>query len=57
MKFLTYLMKRKCDLVLSTPSGKGCVQELYEYMVSEKMINECTLNSVIERDSKESVKY
>jgi len=52
-----YLMKRKSDLILNTSSGYGCVQELFEYMISESMIEEPTKESVIAKDSSESVKY
>ena len=52
-----YQMKELSDLVLSSPSGKGCVQELYEYMVSKEIIPEASFEAVVLRDSKESVKY
>ena len=35
-----YLMKMNSDLILNTSSGYGCIQELFEYMVSKSMINE-----------------
>ena len=38
-----YLMKKSCDLVLSTLSGQGCVQELYEYMVKNNLIKKSVL--------------
>ena len=52
-----YLMKRHSDLILNTSSGYGCIQELFEYMVSNAMIKEPSKESVIQRDSNESVKY
>lgn len=52
-----YLLKELSDLILNTSSGEGCVQELYEYMISQKIIKEASIDSVILRDSKESVKY
>lgn len=52
-----YIMKNKSDYILKTSSGEGCVQELYEYMVTNNLIIEATLDSVITRDSEESVKY
>lgn len=52
-----YLMKKVSDFVLLTNSGEGCVQELYEYMINKGIIKEATVESVIIRDSKESVKY
>ena len=52
-----YLMKDKSDYVLNTKSGEGCVQELFEKLISDKIIKTPTLKEVIERDSKESVKY
>ncbi len=52
-----YLMKENADLILNTASGHGCVQELFEYMVSKLMIKEPSNESVIKRDSSESVKY
>ncbi len=52
-----YLMKKSSDLILRTSSGKGCIQELFEYMITNKMISEPNLEAVLRRDSKESVKY
>ena len=52
-----YLMKRNSDLILNTSSGYGCIQELFEYMVSKSMIKEPSKESVITKDSSESVKY
>ena len=52
-----YLMKKNCDVVLETKSGEGCVQELFEYMIKNKIILEPLIESVITRDSNESVKY
>ena len=52
-----YLMRNKSDLVLETISGEGCVQELFEYMVKNKIIIEPTIKDVINRDSIETVKY
>lgn len=52
-----YLMKNNCDVVLETKSGEGCVQELFEYMIKNKIILEPLIESVITRDSNESVKY
>jgi len=52
-----YLMKEKSNIILKTSGGKGCVQELFEYMVLNKMISEPNIESVISRDSSESVKY
>ena len=52
-----YLMKKNADIILSTESGYGCVQELYEILVNTKVINTPSINDVINRDAKESVKY
>lgn len=52
-----YLMKKNSDLILHSSSGKGCIQELFEYMVINKLISEPSINSVIKKDSNESVKY
>ena len=52
-----YLMKENSDLILNTSSGNGCVQELFEYMISKSMIEEPSNESVIKKDSTESVKY
>ena len=52
-----YLMKKSADLVLTSPSGYGCVQELYEILVNTKIIKSPSLQEVIYRDAKESVKY
>ena len=52
-----YLMKQSSDLILNTPSGRGCVQELFEYMVKNKLIKPATIEKIIKRDSIESVKY
>ena len=52
-----YLMKDKSDYVLNTKSGEGCVQELFEKLISDKLIKSPNLEDVIKRDSKESVKY
>ena len=52
-----YLMKRCSDVILETSSGMGCIQELYEYMITKNLINEASIESVILRDSEESVKY
>ena len=52
-----YLMKKMSDYILNTPSGEGCIQELYEYMYKKEMIKEASIEAVINRDSEESVKY
>lgn len=52
-----YIMKEQSDLVLETSSGEGCVQELFEYMVKNKIIIEPAIKTVINRDSIETVKY
>lgn len=52
-----YLMKDKSDYILNTKSGEGCVQELFEKLISDNIIKSPTLEDVINRDSKESVKY
>lgn len=52
-----FLMKDKSDYVLNTKSGEGCVQELFEKLISDKLIKSPNLEDVIKRDSKESVKY
>ena len=52
-----YLMKKSADLVLTSSSGYGCVQELYEILVNTKIIKSPSLQEVIDRDAKESVKY
>lgn len=52
-----YLMRRNSDLILNASSGYGCVQELFEYMISKSLIEEPTKESVIKKDSSESVKY
>ena len=52
-----YLMKKNSDLILNACSGYGCIQELFEYMVSKSMIKEPSKESVIRKDSSESVKY
>lgn len=52
-----YLMKENSDLVLSTKSGEGCIQELFEYMVANQLINPPTIEKVILRDSEENIKY
>ena len=33
-----YLMKDKSDYILNTKSGEGCVQELFEKLISDKVI-------------------
>ena len=52
-----YFMKKESDYILNTPSGEGCIQELYEHMYKKGMIKEASIESVIFRDSQESVKY
>lgn len=52
-----FLMRKISDITLNTKSGKGCVQELLEYMVTNKLINPSSLKEVILRDSKENVRY
>ena len=52
-----YQMKNEADVVLNTKSGRGCVQELFEYMVFNNLIEASTLEDVVLRDSQESVKY
>jgi len=52
-----YLLKEKCDLILNNESGNGCVQELFEYFVKNKIITAPTISEVINRDSQEQVKY
>ena len=52
-----YLMKKNADIILKTQSGKGCVQELYEILVHTKIIRSPSIQDVINRDAKESVKY
>lgn len=52
-----YLMKKQSDITLKTKSGKGCVQELFEYMVLNEFIEPSSLEEVILRDSKELVQY
>lgn len=52
-----YRMKEVSDLVLSSSSGQGCVQELFEYLVKNNRIKPATLAEVVSRDSSEYVKY
>ena len=52
-----FRMKECSDLILKTKSGMGCVQELYEHMVSKKMVKEVPIEKVIYRDANESVSY
>tara|TARA_B100002051_G_C16566838_1_gene550514 strand:+ start:319 stop:855 length:537 start_codon:yes stop_codon:yes gene_type:complete len=52
-----YLMKKSSDLILNSNSGEGCIQELFEYFVNKKLINEPSIEKVIGRDSSEQVKY
>ena len=52
-----YLMKKNSDIILNSKSGRGCVQELYEYMVENKIILPSSLEDVVLKDSNESVKY
>ena len=50
-------MKKSADIVLNSESGYGCVQELYEILVNAKIIKNPSIQEVIDRDAKESVKY
>ena len=52
-----YQIKNNADLILDTKSGEGCIQELYEFLVKNGKLQEASIDMVIERDSKESVKY
>lgn len=52
-----YLMRKNSDVVLNSKSGEGCVQELFEYMVINKLLDPPSIENVILRDSQENVKY
>ncbi len=52
-----YLMKQNSDLILNTPSGEGCIQELFEYFIKNKILEEPLIDDVIGKDSAEQVKY